>query len=794
MERDMFTNYLKTAWRNLLSNRMIASINIIGLSVGMTAAMLIFLWVGNEKSFDNFHPRGNDIYRVTTNLKQNNYTWESSPLLLAPLAAKQIPEIEEAARLYADHSPVFYLNNVPGYETGCAYVDDAWFRIFAYHFLEGNAASFGADPFRVILTRTEEKKYFGEQPALGKTLHIDSLSYRVQAVIADPPANSSFQYQAFFPLAALLRDEQQKSNDENWSNFNYLSFIRLKPGTAISGTEKKLTRLLPDNDHEETTITLQSLAGMHFESGIENSEIQHGSSSTVRIFSVLGFLLLLVACINYINLTTAKASLRAREVSVRKIIGASRSQLFLQFLTESLLVSLMSLAITILLIQLVLPAFNTLTEKHFVLTLTSSLIWKIAGTTLLGAFVLNSIYPALLLSSIRPLGVFRGFSLLNIKDSQFRKGLVILQFSFSVALIAGTIVIYRQMQFVQQKNPGYNRAQVLDFHVPWDLDRSKKDLLMETMKQALIARGNVEDVTMSNQSIVQIGSVSSGNADWDGHDSSFNPKIAQLSADADFLRVTGVQLKEGRWFLPGKESDRNNVILNETAIAELAIHAPWIGQRFTFKGRTGQIVGVVKDFAFKSLHSKITPLVVFKDPSWFNTYMVRIPSGRIPAAIHGMQKVYGDFFPGKPFEYQFLDESFRAMYQQDRQTSLLIFTFALIAVLISSLGLFGLATFSALQRTKEIGVRKVLGASVQGITLLLSKDFIRLVLVSIAIGIPVSLWAMQQWIEAFAYRIDLNWWMFALAGLLAIFLAVCTISFQAIRAARANPVQSLRSE
>jgi putative ABC transport system permease protein len=790
----MLKNYFKTAWRNIWKNKITSAINIVGLSVGMTASVLILLWVQNELSFDDYHPGKNNIYRLTTTLKENNWIWESTPLLMANAAKKVVPEIDAIARINPDNQPVFYLNETPQYEKKCAYIDDAWFNIFHYDFVKGNASSFNENPYSVILTASAAKKYFGNRDALNTTMRIDSNNYIVKAIIKDAPSNSSFQYDAYLPLTALLKDEQRKENDENWDNYNYITFVKLKPNTDIAATAKKLTHIIPGNDKEETAVTLTPLKNMHFETGLQNSIFIKGNKSTVYIFSILAFILLLVACINYVNLTTAKASLRAKEVSIKKIIGAKRMHLFYQFIIESLLISCIAAAATLLLIQLCLPAFNSITNKNFVLPLLSVAMWKVIGITLLSAFVLNSIYPALLLSSLRPLSVFRGFTVLKIKDAYFRKGLVVMQFTISVVLIASTIIIYKQMNFIQQKNPGYNKEQVVEFSLPFTIDRNKKASLIETIKQSLSAQNNILDVTSANQPIVNIGSMSTGSADWDGHDTTQNPQVAQLSADADFKNTMQLKMQQGRWFQQGNQADKNNVVLNETAVKELKIHEPVIGQRFTFKGRTGQVIGVVKDFNYKSMHTKTGPLVAFNDPGWFRFFMVRIAPNSAQKAIQNIQKTWNNFFPNSPLDYTFLDDSFNELYKQDQQASFLIFVFAIVAVVISSMGLFGLAAFSAEQRSKEIGIRKVLGASVAGITGLLSKDFLKLVVVAFLIATPLAVIGMSKWLQTFAYRINISWWMFALAGLFAILIALLTVSYQAIKAAIANPVKSLRTE
>ncbi|WP_170234117.1 ABC transporter permease [Segetibacter aerophilus] len=773
---------------------MTSFINIGGLAIGITAAVLILFWVQNELNFDGDHPNADHIFRVTTSIKENNWIWESSPLLLAEAAKKQVPEIEKVARLNTSNWPVFKINGNLAYEKKVAYVDDDWFSIFNYSFLDGNAASFKRDPNGIILTAATAEKYFGKSSALGATIRIDSMNYEVKGIVKNAPSNSSFQFDAYLPLAALLADPNRKQNDENWDNFNYITFIQLRPGSNTNATAKKLAHILPGNNEEGTTISLTPLKDMHFDTEVQFSSFVLGSKNTVYVFSILAFLLLLIASINYVNLTIAKASLRAKEVSVRKMVGAKRIDLFYQFIAESLLTSLISLFITLVLIRLSLPLFNNVTGKAFDLDLSSPSVWLVIGVTLLAAFTLTSIYPALMLSTFKPLNVFRGFTVLRVKDTYFRKGLVVVQFTISVMLISATIIIYSQMRFVQQTNPGYNRSQVLSFPLPMDIDMNKKESSVQSIKQELLGKTSIQSVTLSNQPIINIGSISTGSADWNGHDTTFNPKIAQLSTDADFQKTMQLQMREGRWLEHGNEADKNNVVLNETAIKELNIPRPYIGQRFTFKGRTGQIVGIVKDFTYKSFHEKTGPLVAFTDPAWFSYFTVRIAAGNVTKAIADVQSTWNKTLPGRPLEYNFLDDSFDNLYKEDQQASFLIFLLAIIAVVISSLGLFGLAAFTAEQRTKEMGIRKVLGATIGNITALLSKDFVKLVCISILVATPVAFWAMHQWIQSFAYRINITWWMFAAAGLLALLIALLTTCFQAIKTALANPVKALRTE
>ncbi len=791
----MFNTYFRSAWRSIRKNKITSLINITGLSVGMTAAVLILLWVRNETSFDNY-PDSDDIYRLTTRVPNTGWVWETTPLLLAPAIKTALPEIEKATRLYTNNLPVFSINGTLFYGKDCAYVDNDWFSIFHYRFDAGSATGFNENPFSIILSRSEAKKYFGNNNAVGQRIHIDSTDYTVSGVVPDAATNSSFQYKAFMPVSALLTNPQIRANDEQWDNDNYITFIKTKAGSHAGALAKKISAVRKQKaggEHAAPTDMI-ALKDLHFDTEIQNSDFVHGNRHTVYIFSFLGFLLLLIACINYVNLTTAKASLRAKEVSIRKITGARRLDLFFQFIAESVLISVLSLSITLLLTQLCLPVFNELTGKIFTLPFRSAGLWKVLGTTLLAALVLNSIYPALLLSSFKPLQVFRGVTVLKVKDIVFRKSLVIMQFTISVVLITGTIIIYRQMHYIQKTDPGYNRSQIISFYLPAAAaGNADRPLLMQAIKQDLLSQSSIESVTTSNQPAVHIGSACTECADWQGHDTSYKPKIAQLSADADFQKTMQLQMKEGRWF---RQDDAINhvFILNETAVRDFGMPGPAVGKTFIFKGDTGQIIGVVKDFTYKSMHEKMGPLVVFNRPGFRNQFAVRTNAGNAAAGLAAVQQTWKKLIPGIPLEYNFMDDTFNAMYKQDLQTSFLVFVFAGVAIFISALGLFSLAAFEAAHRTKEIGIRKVLGATVTGIMALLSKDFIKLVALAILFASPIAWWTMNRWLQDFAYRISISWWMFGMAGMFALLVALATISFQAVKAAMKNPAKSLRTE
>ena len=798
----MIKNYFKFAWRSLWRHKRMTAINIAGLGIGMAATVLIFVWVQNELSYDKFQPDANNIYRIKVRLsisKNETWVWESSQYILGDFASRQIPEIADVTRLKSNSGDLnmHYGAKIIS-EKKSAFVDEHWFKVFHYQFIEGSEDAFNKYPFSLILTESTAKKYFGDKSAVGKVLRIDTNNYQVQAVIKDNPANSSFQYNLLMPIAAKFADPNQKKNDLEWGNYEYLTFLKLKPGANATAIGNKLKSIVHQNkkgDKGDQKFELISLPDIHFENDLQSSVMLHGNRTTVNVFMILGGLLLITACINYVNLTTARASLRSKEVSVRKIIGADRLHLFGQFMSESLLVSFLALVLALMLVQAALPWFRLFTGKELENPFTSPVILFILGSTLLVSFLLNGLYPAMLLSSFNPMSVFRGKSVLNFKDVALRRILVVTQFTISVVLIVGTLVIYFQLRFMQNMDPGYSRSQVFSFTFPyWNIphfDYKKSDAFLNTIKQQLKEQSATSNVAIAGSGLVDFGNTSSGGFDWAGRPKDFNPSFAPLSADIDFQNLMHIKIKEGRWF-NNDISDKKSVLLNETALHLINLHGSPIGQRFVHQGDTGVIIGIVKDFHYKSLHDKIGPMVISNRPG--EGFYIKTVPGNNAAAIAVAGKVWKSYFPDAPFVYDFLDENYNDLYKSERQSSVLITLFACIAIFISALGLLGLAAFAAEQKVKEIGIRKVLGASVQHIVSLLSVDFVKMVVIASLIAFPLAWWAMNKWLQTFAYRISLSWWIFGVSAGIALLIALVTVSFQSIKAAIANPVESLRSE
>lgn len=804
----MLIKYVRSACRSLFRYPLVAFINLTGLSVGMTVSVLIFLWVGNELSYDSRQPDADRIYRVTTHLEVSKgvwWVWETSPLTLMNEARKTLPGVQAMGMVMGSKwmAPVIGIKGKePIRQENTAYVDKGLLDLFHYDVMEGSLSSFLDDPTGLVLTTSAAHKYFGGQEPIGQVITLDSLPCTVRAVVRDNPANSSFQYPLLRNVAARLLDSNERKNDLEPGNYNFVTFLKLTPGTDPGRFASGLTRLHKgDKKDEGSFFSLEPLRHMHFDTGLTSeSTFGHGDRKMVYIFSVLGVLLLGIACINYVNLTTARASLRAKEVGVRKVMGAGKAQLFLQFLMESALVSSLALVITLLLVRCSMPAFNDLTGEVFTFSLRSAALWQTILGTLGATILLNSIYPALLLSSFKPIKVLRGGNVLEVKDGSLRRALVVVQFAITLVLLAGTIVINAQMRYVRLHSPRFDGPGLFAFRVPltvwkqYNYDRKRLGGLGLSLRNELLEQPGIASVSIANDAIIDLQNSHSGSVQYQGRPKDFEPAVTQLITDSGFFRLFNLQMVEGRWLNGYKATDGKHYILNETAVREWHIHTPVIGQWFSIHGDTGQIVGVVKDFHFKSFHDPINPLVIYATNGSENRFLVRAANGGLPEAMASTRRVFERFFPGVPFDFIFLKDSFETLYRTDLSASTLFEVFSWIAVLISALGLFGLVSFMAAQRTREIGIRKVLGASVGNLVTLLSRDFMILVGVAVCLGIPVAWWAAHAWLEGFAYRVDLGWWMFGLAALASLLVALATVSAQAFRSARANPIQSLRTE
>jgi putative ABC transport system permease protein len=789
----MLNNYLKVAFRSFRNNKFYSFISIFGLAIGLTAGILILLWCQDERSYNQSIKGSENIYRTIPNFMSggNKKYFSGVPSALA-FVSKQVPGIEKVGRIIGNWNQMIFKYKEKSFsEKRSAFIDPDLFNILDFSFIEGNREIPFQNNRSIVVTEPFAKKYFGNEDPIGKVITREDRkeNYTVTGVVK-VLHNSQTNFDFFLPLNIINEAygnpaDPRKGIDGDWNNYDFETYIRLNPGTSPASVAAKLTQLQKANVSDDITKTLnyslQPLAKIY----LYNPDGTDGLITMVRIFTWVAFVIVLIASINYINLTTAKAAQRGREIGVRKIIGAAKQQLFFQFISETFMVFLLALVVSVVLIILLFPLYNSLTGKELSFHVFDPEVLKVVGVTMAVTLVVSAIYPAILLSSFQPLQAIKGKLSIGRGNHFMRKVLVVSQFSFSVIFIISTIIISKQLTYIQEKNLGMDRENVFRF----DLKnmRGKYD----AVKNQLLEDPSISGVTAAGQNILQVAANTTTN-DWPGKDPGRTLLIASLPVERDFLSVMYIKLIEGKGF-SGTAADSGYFLLNETAIREMGLKDP-VGKPFTFHQTKGIIAGIVQDFHFKDMHQKIGPCALFWKPEWMGQLHVRATRGHTSDAIAAAKKIWKMYNPEFPFEYTFLDDAYNKMYATDQRTGSLFKVFAFIAIFISCLGLFGLVTYTAQLKTREIGIRKVLGASVSSVTGLLANDFIRLVLLAIVIASPIGWYFMDRWLQDFAYRSPIPWWVFPVAGLVALFIAVSTISFQAIRAAIANPVKSLRTE
>ncbi len=789
----MLKNYFNTAWRNLVKNKFYSAINITGLSIGLAVGIMVLLWVQNELSFDQFHKKADNIYKINSHIGTGTsaQVWEGSP---GPLAvfSKQIPEIKQIVRINnVFEQLLFTYGDKKIKESRSAFIDSTFFSLFDFKIVKGNKEKPLPEIYSIILTQSTAKKYFGDGNPIGQVLVNDNGNFTVSAIIEDFPENSSLHYDMLMSMnlyadmfAKWGGNGDWKTIDEDLGNYHYHTYLQLQENASVDKVAQKLTQVFQKKKGPEAKnnfFTFQPLKTIH----LVASDGSTGALETVRIFLVVAILVLCIACINYVNLSTARSMLRSKEVSVRKIVGAGKWQLFIQFITESVVLFVFASLFAFVLIYLLLPLYNNLSGKNLLFSLANSNVWLVIGCAIAGSLILASVYPALLLSSFKPLEALKGKLTIGIGKASFRKVLVVTQFVFSAGLIIATIVISYQLNYMREKDLGFNKEHVFSFGLTKEISEHYEAARTELLKQP-----GITGVAASSNNLAE-NDASTSDTDWDGKEEGRMFIVHPNAVDQDFIPLLKMKIVAGNNFT-GTKSDSAHFILNETAVKQAGIKDP-IGKSFTLWGTKGIITGVVKDFNYASLKQAIEPAIFHYRPSYWKMY-VKTTGKDASKAIAAVQKIWKSYNPDFPFEYSFMDEEFNKMYSDDQRTGILFNVFAAIAILISCLGLFGLATYTAQVKIKEIGIRKVLGASATSITNLLAKDFVALVLIAFVIASPIAWFGMNKWLQNYAYRINISWWIFFATGLLAVVIAIITVSFQAIKAALANPVKSLRTE
>lgn len=798
----MIKNYFKIAWRNLWKNKVSSAINIIGLAIGMAACIVIMLFVSYERSFDNFH--GDNILRLNEVQKFPGMAASQkvglSMFPMAPALKAEYPEVKSFTRVKWDKKYQMTYGEKRVFVPQVLAVDPDFLKIFNFKTLKGEAQSAINNPNSIAITQETAQKLFGTEDPIGKVINHyggDTVKFTVTAVMENSPQNSQLQFDALYSLPGI----HQKWMD-NWGGNWLNTYLKLAPGTDLKAFEAKMPAFLKKHLKPEQTAYYQlfylPLKDVHAGStdiGLDYLNFQKFDQKSTNLFAIIAIIVLVIACVNFMNLSTARSADRAKEVGIRKSIGANRPQLALQFLGETVLLSLLALVLAVVLVELALPFVNNLSLRDISLPIFTNpkfVIIILTGTILVG--ILSGIYPALFLSSFQPVKVLKGSVESGKNKGTMRNVLVIGQFTSAVFLMIATVFVVKQLKFMQEKDPGFTREQVVT--VPMDKISGQKYPLF---KNQLLANTLIAGVTASQD---QLGSHldQSGATFQYKNDPVRELGVTQLIVDNDYMRLYKIKIIEGTDFSKDKSGNGREYIINESMAHELLKDHPkapistLIGQRFGFDS-LGVITGITKNFNFNSLHYKVENLLIANQSDWgLNTVSIKIKPGSSKQAINFIKATWKSINPDYPFEYQFLDDHFAEVYRADDQVSKIVGILAGLAILISCLGLFGLASFSAEKRIKEIGVRKVLGASVQSIVQLLSWHFVKLVIISNMIAWPLAWYAMNRWLRNFAYRIDIHWGTFVSVALLSVFIALITISFQSVKAAIAKPVKSLRSE
>jgi putative ABC transport system permease protein len=792
----MFKNYLLVACRNLVRNKAFSFINLLGLSLGMASSLLIFLWVQDERGVDSTVAGGPGVYTVYENLvsdgKPDPGYW--TPGLLPRELRRSVPDIQYASGYWnrEDQPSVFEAGdkNIP-YEGTC-YADSDFFKVFPYPLLEGTAATALAGVDDMAISRQMAVNFFGSpQAAYGKTLRYDNLrDFRIAAVFDDLPAHNSQHFEYLLNWHFLLTSVTWLYD---WIYRSPNTFIRLRPLANPARVEAKISQFLAPYLKDakvgagyQTTLGLQPYEETYLRSTFRNGQPATGRIEYVRLFSVVAIFILLIACINFMNLATARSVRRAKEVGIRKTVGAMRSWLIAQFIGEALLLTAMAVVLAVVIAVLLLPTFNQLTHKQIGIPFSNPAFWSgMVGFMLITGIIAGS-YPALFLSSLQPVKVLKGTLRFSAGALLFRKGLVVFQFVLSIVLITATIVISKQVDYMQTKDLGFDKANLI--YMPFQGDLLGK---YEVFKQQLSDMPGIEGVTRSTQAPSHIGA-HVYDIDWEGKNPNNRIVAMHNGVGYGYVKMLGLKIIQGRDFSRDYPTDSVGYILNETALRMTGYKDP-VGRRFSFFGQQGHIIGVVKDFHLRSLHDPIEPLILYlgETTDWGNV-LVKTEPGKTREALSAMESVFRTMEPKFPFRYSFADEEYQKLYDNERTVSRLSDSFSFLAIFISCLGLLGLTMFTAEQRTKEIGVRKVIGASVMDIVLMLSKDIVGLVLLASVIAIPLAWIGMNSWLDNYAYRIPITIWIFLAAVVMAVIVALGTISYQAIKAARANPVKSLQ--
>ena len=787
----MLKNYLKIAIRSILRHKAYSIINISGLAIGMASSILILLWVQNELSYDRWHKHGREIYRITSAAEDFKTAVSCSGMPRAFQAA--IPAIKNTVRLSPVHSTLISIGDKKFKENRTFYVDSTFLDVFSFPLVKGDVKTALMRPDGVVITEELATKYFGKDNPLGKVLRKDNREdVMVTGVLANIPDNSHLQFDMLLPFSSPAAQRDLNSNP--WDNFSFYDYLQLDDHfnatpAALAGIERKMNDIFKDQKTGiKIDLRLQPLTRIHLYSNLQIDLPGHGNIQYVNIFFIVAIFILVVACINFMNLATARSARRAKEVGLRKVVGAVRRQLVAQFLGESLLISFFSLLVAMLVVWLVLPSFAALAGKTLSVNLwDGKLFLTLIGISLATGLISGS-YPALFLSGFQPVKVLKG-NLRSLGGNKFfRNALVVVQFVVSIVLLIGTVVIYNQLRYIKNRNLGFEKSNLVYLYMQGNMWNKKQAMYDELTQNPLTSEFAVTDQLPID---IYSGTI---NVKWPGKDPKVQIVFPSLQVNESFFDIFHMKMLNGRPFSKDFKADTSNFILNETAARTMGMTAAnAVGQEISFQDGKGTIVGVVQDFNFKPIQRTIEPLILQLN-RWGGVVVVRTRPGNTEATIKALSRISTQFDPAYPAAYGFLDQDLAKQYKGEQQMGSIFNLFALLAVFISCLGLYGLSAYMAEQRTREIGVRKVLGASLFPIVRLLSADFTRLIIVAMIVAIPLAWWAVNKWLESFAYHIHVGWTVFLLAPIAALVIAWLTVSYESVKAGVTNPVKSLRSE
>jgi putative ABC transport system permease protein len=786
----MIKNYLIVAFRNILRNKLFSTVNILGLAFGMCSALVIFLWVNDELQYNHFHVNIDRLYRVMENQKYTDgrlYTFSSTPGPMAPFIKEKFPEIEMATRFTWGVNNLFQYEEKSFYENG-KYADQDFIEMFSFDLERGDVRTALQQKNSIVISKNMAERYFGTTDVVGKILMMNMKDpFTVTGVFKDIPKNSSLQFEYILPFQYFW--DVNKSWLEDWGNNNIRTYIMLKEKTDPIAFEAKLKDEIKLHDKESNvSLFIQKFGDSYLYGDFENGVVTGGRIEYVRIFFIVAVFVLVIACINFMNLSTAQATKRAKEVGLRKVIGAVPRQLFRQFMGESFVTVGISAVLAVGTTMLLLPLFNEITAKELSFNLLDQKIILIFVAIVLFTAIVAGSYPSLFISDFKPVEVLKGQLKSGNKASVFRKALVIVQFSLSIILIISTSVVFRQMNFMENRDIGFQRENV--FYSWMDGDMNKN---LETIKNRLLESPGIESVTAAGQLPIEIGNSTSG-VQWEGKDPNERILFSTLTVDADFIQTMKMEMIEGRPFDKNLITDTSNYIVNEKAAEKFGFKNGVTGQELTMWDKKGKIIGVVKDFNFGSLHNPIDPLILTVKPEWSNCMLLRAKEGETDTALKSLEKIWKEYAPGYPFRYSFLNQDWENFYQAESQRGKVFNTLSILSIFISCLGLFGLSAFSAERRTKELGIRKVLGASVPGLVQMMNREFAILVIISACIGCPIGWYIMKEWLATYAYHIDVGVITLFVAAGVCLCVAVLTVTYHALRVATTEPVKSLRYE